>query len=38
MGGELQVASQENRGTLVTMILPLFNAGTKSDLHETVWT
>ena len=35
IGGELQVASQENGGTRVTMILPLFDAGTKSDLHET---
>ena len=35
MGGELQVASQENSGTRVTMILPLFDAGKGSDLHET---
>jgi len=35
MGGELQVASQEDKGTLVTMILPLFDAVTRSDLHET---
>ncbi len=35
MGGELQVASQEGKGTLVTLILPLFNAVTRSDLQET---
>ena len=35
MGGELQVASQEDSGTRVTMILPLFDAGKRSDLHET---
>ncbi len=35
MGGELQVASQEDSGTRVTMILPLFDAGRRSDLHET---
>ena len=34
MGGELQVVSQEGRGTLVTMILPLFDAGPKSDCTE----
>ena len=35
LGGELQVESQENMGTRVTMILPLFEAGSRSDLHET---
>ena len=34
LGGELQVESKENMGTRVTMILPLFDAGTRSDLHE----
>jgi signal transduction histidine kinase len=36
LGGELQVDSQENAGTRVTMILPLFDVRTESDLHETV--
>lgn len=35
LGGELQVDSQENKGTRITMILPLFDAGSRSDLHET---
>lgn len=35
MGGELQAESQETIGTRVTMILPLLDAGTRSDLHET---
>jgi putative PEP-CTERM system histidine kinase len=35
LGGELQVESQENMGTRVTMVLPLFEAGSRSDLHET---
>jgi signal transduction histidine kinase len=35
LGGELQVDSQENAGTRVTMILPLFDVRTESDLHET---
>ena len=35
LGGELQVESQENMGTRVTMILPLFEAGSRSGLHET---
>ena len=35
LGGALQVESQENMGTRVTMILPLFEAGSRSDLHET---
>jgi putative PEP-CTERM system histidine kinase len=34
IGGELQVASQEGLGTRVTMILPLFDTGAKSDLQE----
>ena len=34
LGGELQVESKENMGTRVTMILPLFDAGTRSELHE----
>ena len=36
LGGELQVDSQENAGTRVTMILPLFDVRTESDLHEMV--
>ncbi len=35
LGGELQVESEENLGTRVTMILPLFDGGPRSDLHET---
>jgi signal transduction histidine kinase len=35
IGGELQVVSQEDLGTRVTMILPLFDTGAKSDLQET---
>jgi signal transduction histidine kinase len=35
LGGELQVDSQKNAGTTVTMILPLFDVRTESDLHET---
>ena len=35
LGGELQVDSQQNVGTRVTMILPLFDVRTESDLHET---
>jgi putative PEP-CTERM system histidine kinase len=35
LGGELQVDSQENAGTRVTMILPLFDVRTESDSHET---
>jgi putative PEP-CTERM system histidine kinase len=34
LGGELQVESQENSGTRVTIILPLFDLKTDSDLHE----
>jgi putative PEP-CTERM system histidine kinase len=34
LGGELQVESQENSGTRVTTILPLFDLKTESDLHE----
>jgi len=34
LGGELQVESQENSGTRVTIILPLFDLKTESDLHE----
>jgi putative PEP-CTERM system histidine kinase len=34
LGGELQVKSQENSGTRVTIILPLFDLKTESDLHE----
>ena len=34
LGGELRVESQENVGTRVTMILPLFDIRTESDLHE----
>lgn len=34
LGGELQVESEEKIGTRVTMILPLFDAGTRSGLHE----
>jgi signal transduction histidine kinase len=35
VGGKLQAESQETIGTRVTMILPLLDAGTRSDLHET---
>ena len=35
LGGELQVESQENKGTKITMILPLLETGSRSDLHET---
>ena len=35
VGGELQAESQETIGTRVTMILPLLDAGTRSDLHDT---
>jgi sensor histidine kinase regulating citrate/malate metabolism len=35
IGGEMQVASREDVGTRVTMILPLFDTGAKSDLQET---
>lgn len=35
LGGELQVESQENKGTRITMILPLFDLGSRFDLHET---
>ena len=34
LGGELQVESEENVGTKVTVVLPLFEMRTKSDLHE----
>ena len=35
LGGELQVDSQENKGTRITMTLPLLDTGSRSDLHET---
>ena len=35
LGGELQVESQENEGTRITMTLPLLDTGSRSDLHET---
>ncbi len=34
LGGEMQVESQENAGTRVSMILPLFDLRTESDLRE----
>ena len=34
LGGEMQVESQENAGTRITMILPLFDLRTESDLRE----
>jgi signal transduction histidine kinase len=34
LGGELQVDSQQNVGTRVTMVLPLFDVRTESDLQE----
>lgn len=34
LGGEMQVASEENKGTRITMILPLFDLRTESDLKE----
>ncbi len=34
LGGEMRVESQENRGTRVTMILPLFDLRTESDLRQ----
>jgi signal transduction histidine kinase len=34
LGGEMQVESHEDAGTRVTMILPLFDLSTESDLRE----
>ena len=34
LGGEMKVESQENSGTRVTMILPLFDLRTESDLRQ----
>ncbi|HQU80567.1 MAG TPA: PEP-CTERM system histidine kinase PrsK [Azonexus sp.] len=34
LGGEMQVESQENTGTRITIILPLFDLRTESDLRE----
>ena len=34
IGGETLVESEEGKGTHITMILPLFEVRTESDLHE----
>jgi len=34
LGGEMLVDSEENQGTRITMILPLFDVRTESDLRE----
>jgi putative PEP-CTERM system histidine kinase len=34
LGGEMLVDSEEGKGTRITMILPLFEVRTESDLHE----
>lgn len=34
IGGEMLVESEEGKGTRITMILPLFEVRTESDLHE----
>lgn len=34
LGGELSVESEESKGTRITMILPLFEVNTASDLRE----
>jgi signal transduction histidine kinase len=33
LGGKIEVDSELNRGTRVTMLLPLFEIRTESDLH-----
>ncbi len=34
LGGEMQVISQPNEGTRITVILPLFDSRSESDLHQ----